>query len=231
MAHHEVFRDLAESLGNLVRLEAKAQKVDLEVVLGPPDPAFFAGRKSQVAVYLYDHELDPEISQDQDERQRDVTDETGTYTILYGRPLFLVVRVAVAASGKTALEEQANLGLAMKAFFERPVLKEELKLGRSLSEGEIPIDLDVRFTAGKKRGLLRSLGVTHHPLAGYRVAVALLPDRELRRTRKVERRSIELFDKLRPPEGRSADAEQQALSVGGSPEGGRPAARAAKGRS
>ncbi len=209
MARYEVFREVAESLGNLVRLEAKAQKADLEVVLGPPDEAFFAAKKNQIAVYLYDHELDPNISQDQDERPQDVTDETGTYTILYGRPLFLVVRVAVAANGKTPLDEQANLGLAMKAFFERPVLRDELKLGKNLGEGDIPLDLDLELTSERKLSLLRSLGVKHHPLVGYRLAVAILPERELGRTRRVERRTMELYDRHRPPEGKGLEAERK----------------------
>jgi len=208
MARHEVFKDVGESLAGLVRLEAKAQKLDVDVVVGPPDAAFFAGKKGAIAVYLYDFHYDRNVNQEGEETQVDVTDDSGTYTILYGRPLILEVRFLVAATGKTPADEQVNLGLAVKAFFERPALAAGTKAGRSLPGHEMPVDLDEGFTAERKWTMLQSLGVTHHVLVGYRVHAEMKPERELRRTRKVERRSIELFDRHRPPEGKGEDAER-----------------------
>lgn len=209
MARFEVFKELAESLANLVRLEAQQQKSDVEVVLGPPDEAFFAGKKSLVAVYLYDFAYDKNVNQEGVETQVDVTDASGTYTILYGRPLIIEVKVAVAASGKTPLDETLNLGLALKAFFERPFLRDDLKLGKNLPAYEIPIDIDEEFTAERKFQLLERLGVRHHPLVGYRVHAEMKPERELHRTRRVETRSIQMFDRHNPPEGKGIGADRK----------------------
>lgn len=208
MARHEVFKDVGASLANLVRLEAARQKASVDVIVGPPDEAFFAARKSAIAIYLYDFRYDRRVNQEGEETEVELTDESGTYTILYGRPLILELKFAVAASGKTPVDEAVNLGLAVKAFFERPGIGAETRAGQELPEHDMPIDLDEELTPERKFQLLSSLGVTHHPLVGYRVHAEMKPERELRRTRKVERRSIELFDRHRPPEGKGEGAER-----------------------
>jgi hypothetical protein len=208
MARYEVFKEVGESLANLVRLEAEHQKLPVEIVVGPPDAAFFQTKKARVGIYLYDFHVDRHVNQEGDEHEEEVEDETGTFTILFGRPLLVEVKVAVAAAGGSPLEETVLLGLAMKAFFERPVLREELKLGKNLPAFDMPVDIDPDFSLDRKHQLLTSLGVTHHPLVGYRLVTELRPERELHRTRKVEKRTIELYDRHRPPEGKGLGAER-----------------------
>lgn len=211
MARYEVIKEITDSLVNVVRLEAKAQKVDVEVVAGPPDEAFFAGKGSRVAVYLYDIHIDHQENQLGEQAEVEESDESGVYTILFPRPLIIRLHFAVAATGKTPIDEQLTLSLALKAFFERPSLDDELKLGSNFPSLDLPVDFDQDFTADKKNQLLQSLGVRHHPLIGYRVVTEMQPQRELRRTRKVERRTIEMFDKIRPPDGMGEGADRSLM--------------------
>lgn len=199
MAQFEIVKELAESLANLVRLEAGRQKLALDVAVRPPDAAFFGSKQNAVAVHLFEVKVDHHLEGEEVEQEVEVDGET--LTILYPPPLILDLRFAVAVTGKTPLDEAMLIALAAKAFYERPVLKGELKQGKAFDERDIPIDADSAFDLDEQAKLLRALGVPHRPLLGYRVTAHVLPDREIRRTRKVERRTIELYDRHRDPAG------------------------------
>jgi hypothetical protein len=210
MARFEVIKEVTDSLANIVRLEAKAQKYDVEVVTGPFDTDFFTGKKNRIAVYLYQIAIDHQQNETAAEAQVEVEkeDETGSYTILYPRPIILRLHYAVAASGKTPVEEQLTLSLALKAFFERPHLEKELRVGENLPDIDVAVDFEQDFEVEKQKLLCQSLGVSHHVLLGYRVVTEMQPERELRRTRRVERRQMAIYDKLRPPDGMGPDADR-----------------------
>lgn len=210
MARFEVIKEITDSLANIVRLEADAQKFDLELVVGPPDKAFFSRPSNALALYLHNVGIDHQDNQEYGEEvEVEKEDEDGIYTILYPKPLILRVHYAVAATGRTPIDEQLTLTLALKAFVERPVLNDELKKGPNFPKLDLPIDWDRDFTPDRQRSLLDSFGVSHHPLLGYRIVTELQPERELRRTRKVERRSIAIFDKHRPPDGMGEGVERK----------------------
>lgn len=209
MAHHEVFRDIGLSLVNLVKIEAERQNQPLEVLLAPPDQAFYAGSGSAVAVYLYSLNVDYLDNQHTREIEIEEEDEEGVYTIVYPRALITRVHAAVAARGKTYSDELLTLSLALKAFAEFPALDAERRMGDNLPDRVVPVDFDPRFDAEAQMRLCTSFGVPFHPMLGYRVVTEIQPDRELRRTRKVERRSMELYDRNRLPDGKGPDANRR----------------------
>lgn len=214
MAHYEVFKEVGDSLVNLVKLEAERQKKSLDVVLAPPDQAFFSGKGNAVAVYLYSLNVDYQDHQHTREIEVEEEDETGVYTIVYPRALITRVHGAVAARGTTYSDELLTLSLALKAFAEFPALDAERRLGENLPERTVPVDFDARFDTEAQMRLCTSLGVPFHPMLGYRVITEIQPDRELRRTRKVERRSMELYDRHRLPDGKGPDADRRKVSTG-----------------
>lgn len=208
MARYEVIKEIGDSLAAIVRGEAKRQKFDLEVVLGPFDPAFFARKSAAVAIYLYELSVDHQKQQESREFVVESHDDQGPLTVHYPRPLVLDLRYAVAAAGKTPVDEQLALTVALKALFDHPILTGPLKLGDNFPEKDVPVDLDPKFTLDAQARLLASLGVTHHPLLGYRLTTEVKPERELRRTRKVERRTIDIFDRHNAPPGKGPDADR-----------------------
>jgi hypothetical protein len=218
MARYEVIKEISDSLAGIVKAEARRQKFDLEVVLGPFDTAFFGRRSNAVAIYLYELSFDHQKQQESREFQVESEDADGPLTVHYPRPLVVDLRYAVAATGKTSVDEQLSLTVALKAFFDHPVLSGPLRLGDNFPERDLPVDLDPKFNLEAQARLLASLGVSHHALLGYRITTEVKPERELRRTRKVERRTIDIFDRHHAPPGKGLDADRS-----------RPAA-AAKGR-
>lgn len=215
MARYDVIKEIGESLAGIVRAEAKKQKVELEVVVGPFDQAFFAKKSAAVALYLYEIGYDHQRQQELREFEVKGEDDQGEYTILYPRPLAVDLRWAVAATARTAGDEHIALAVALKAFYDAPLLDSKTKQGENFPDRDLPIDIDRAFTLEKQAQLLGSLGVPHHALLGYRIATEIRPERELRRTRKVERRSIALFDKHRTPEGMGPDADRKKPAAGG----------------
>lgn len=214
MAHYEVFKEVGDSLVNLVKLEAERQNVALEVLLTAPDKAFYAGTGNAVAVYLYNFNVDYQDNQRTSEIEVEEEDEEGVYTIVYPRALITRVHCAVAARGKTYPEELLTLSLALKAFAEFPSLDAERRLGENLPNRTVPVDFDVHFNTEAQMRLCTALGVSFHPMLGYRVVTEIQPDRERRRTRKVERRSMELYDRHRLPDGKGPDADRRKVGSG-----------------
>lgn len=212
MANHEVFKEIGDSLVNLVRLEAERQKVQLEVLLSAPDQAFYAGKGNAVAVYLYSLNVDYLDNQHTSEIEVEEQDEQGTYTVVYPRALITRVHCAVAARGTTYPDELLMLSLALKAFAEFPMLDAERRLGQNLPDRVVPVDFDARFDSEAQMRLCSSLGVPFHPMLGYRVITEIQPDRERRRSRKVERRTMELYDRTRLPEGKGPDADRRKIA-------------------
>lgn len=210
MARHEVFKEVAESLAACVRRESDRQKTPVEVVVGPPDAGFYAGKSNAVAIYLYHLAVDYADNEHTEELVVEGEDELGTYTIVYPRAVITRLHFAVAARGGSHDAELLTLSLALKAFVEHPTLAGDAKKGANLPpERDLPVDVDTSFDFTAQRELSQSLGVPFHPMLGYRVITEIQPERELRRSRKVERRSIEIFDRLRPPDGKGEDADRR----------------------
>lgn len=214
MAHYEVFRDVGDSLVNLVKIEAERQKQSLEVLLTAPDKVFFEGRGNAVAVYLYNFNVDYLDKQRTSEIEVEGEDDQGVYTIVYPRALITRVHCAVVARGKTYTDELLTLSLALKAFAEFPSLDAERRLGENLPNRLVPVDFDAGFDTEAQMRLCSAMGVPFHPMLGYRIVTEIQPDRELRRTRKVERRSMELYDRNRLPDDKGPDAVRRKAATG-----------------
>lgn len=201
MARNDVIREISSSLAGVISREAGRQMLAVETVQGPPDAAFFARGRASIAVYLYELRVDPRENRDREEIEEEIDDPSGPIVVVRPPPLAVKLRYAVAACGADPLEEQALLALALKAFHEEPVLRDETAKG-----ADIPIEHDETFTLERQVRLLKSLGVAHHPLIGVRVQAELWADRELRRSRRVERRTIDVIDsRHRPSAARRAD--------------------------
>jgi len=205
MPSYEVIKEVGDSLANIVTLEAKRQKLAIDVVLGPCDADFFARKKSSVAVYLYEFKFDQRIQQEAKEFEEEVDDPDGPINVQFPRPLVLELHYAVAATVASFLDETIALSVAVKGFYDHPTLNKELKLGKHFPEKDLPVDIDTAFNLERQSQLLHALGVKHHAMMGYKVVCEMKPERELRRTRRVERRTIDLYDKLKPPAGKGTD--------------------------
>lgn len=201
MARRDVIREISSSLAGVIAREASRQMFGVETMQGPPDAAFFARGRASIALYLYELGVDPRENRDREEIEEELNDPSGPIVIVRPPPLAVRLRYAVAACGADPLEEQALLALALKAFHEEPVLRGEAEQG-----ADIPIEHDETFTLERQVRLLTSLGAAHHPLIGVRVQAELQAERELRRSRRVERRSIDVVDsRHRPSAARRAD--------------------------
>lgn len=201
MARRDVIREISSSLAGVISREAGRQMLAVETVQGPPDAAFFARGQASVALYLYELHVDPRENRDREEIEEEIDEPSGPIVVVRPPPLAVGLRYAVAACGADPLEEQGLLALALKALHEEPVLR-----GEAIEGADIPIEHDETFTLERQVRLLTALGAAHHPLLGVRVQAELRAERELRRSRRVERRSIDVVDSHhRPSAARRAD--------------------------
>jgi len=211
MAQYELVREVGESLANVVRLEAGRQKVKVELLCVPPDRAFYDARGAAVTVYL--HGMRRDTSDQPNDREEDVEVDGDIFTLVHPPTMQLELHYAVAARAANAVEEQLLLVLAMKAFHEYPTLADAVRIGKNFDE-EVSIDPDGSFDEAA-RTALAGPGVGHHLMAGYRVRVGIVAERELRRRRKVETRVMEIFDKNRAPPGKGEGADRTRASKPG----------------
>lgn len=201
MARNDVIREISSSLADVIGREARRQTFGVETVQGPPDAAFFARGRASIALYLYELGVDPRENRERDEIEEEIDEPSGPVVVVRPPPLAVGLRYAIAACGADPMEEQALLALALKAFHEEPVLR-----GDAVQGTDIPIEHDETFTLERQVRLLKALGAAHHPLIGVRVQAELRAERELRRSRRVERRSIDVVDtRHRPSAARRAD--------------------------
>lgn len=208
MPSYEVIKEVGDSLANIVTLEAKRQKLALDVVQGPFDADFFGKKKSAIALYLYEFKHDHRLQQEAKEFDVEVEEPEGPVNVQFPRPLVLELHYAIAGTGPSFVDETIALSVGVKAFYDHPVLNKELKLGKHFPEKDLPIDIDSTFTLERQSQLLTALGVKHHALMGYKVVIEMKPERELRRSRRVERRTIDLYDKIKPPPGKGSNRDR-----------------------
>ena len=210
MPKHEIIRDVGNTLLGVLRAEVVASRVKGKAFLATPTGEFLKKNAPCIVLCLYD--LRPWIGARSEEPyylEEEVVDEKGeTHVVRYARPLELDLRYMLCASGETLEEEYQLLGLGMKAFLDKPKLKNSELLGDSFMKGEeLSIAEDSEFSLDKCHALFGGFGAGPKVAVGYSTAARLFSGKELGRSKRVRQRQIDVFDPLRPPPGSVAAKE------------------------
>lgn len=200
MAVPDAIRQVGERLIQLVQDEAVRCGLSPEVALRRPDAAFFADPSPGVALHLYS--VEPRPSPDSTEELEDAQIDGEPWTVFRPAPLPTDLRWAIAARAADAAAESTLLEVVLRAIHapartaaphcppSQSPLSPPAPSPRAFDGQELLLVLDDTFDLERQALLLRSLGAPHHPLIGCMTRIRLRSNRELRRVRRVDKRTV-----------------------------------------